>query len=244
MTLTISKRELQIEIAYNVRHIGGYQAARGVTNHNIVRSAGLQRLTERGLGALADAGITTIVDLRSTVERTEQGAPDSARFGIRNVHNPIWEADASPAGLGDAFDGYAPIYRAMLDSGASAYRRLFETIVESPEGVLFHCAAGKDRTGVAAALLLELAGVADADIIDDYALSASLLAPMFAEFAPRMAERGIDAAKARRLMASDPEDITDTLAHLRDRHGNAEGYMRSIGMSPGAIEDLNARLVA
>ena len=244
MTLTISKRELRLEVAHNVRHIGGYQAAHGLTSETIVRSAGLQRLTDSGLSALADARITTIIDLRSSVEREEHGTPNSASFGIRNVHNPIWESDASPAGLGDEFDGYAPIYRAMLETGAPAYRRLFETIAQSPDGVLFHCAAGKDRTGVAAALLLELAGVAETDIVEDYALSETLLAPMFAEFAPRMAERGIDEKKARKLMASDPLAITDTLSHLREQHGNAEGYLRRIGMAPASIEELRARLIA
>ena len=244
MTLTISKRELRLEVAHNVRHIGGYQGAHGVTSQTIVRSAGLQRLTERGLAALAELGITTIIDLRSSVERSEHGTPDTAPFAIRSIHNPVWEADASPAGLGDEFDGYGPIYRGMLETGAPAYRSLFETIAQSAEGVLFHCAAGKDRTGVAAALLLDLAGVADSDIVEDYALSEMLLAPMFAEFAPRMAERGIDEAKARKLMASDPAAISDTLVHLRSRHGDAEGYMRHIGMAPSSIEELRARVAS
>lgn len=244
MTPTISKRELRIEIAYNVRHIGGYRAAGGLTSRTIVRSAGLQRLTGSGLAALAESRITTIVDLRSSVERSEQGTPDPAPFGIRSVHNPIWEADASPAGLGDEFDGYAPIYRAMLESGAPAYRRLFEIIAESADGVLFHCAAGKDRTGVAAALLLDLAGVRDADIIDDYALSETLLAPMFAEFAPRMAERGVDQTKARKLMSSEPAAMSNTLTHLRQRYGDAEGYMAHIGMAASSIDELRARLVS
>ncbi|MEO6397713.1 MAG: tyrosine-protein phosphatase [Tepidiformaceae bacterium] len=244
MTLTISKRELRLEVAHNVRHIGGYEGTRGTTSDSIVRSAGLQRLTEGGLGALADAGITTIIDLRSSVERSEQGSPDVSRFGIRALHNPIWEADASPAGLGEGFAGYAPIYRSMLASGAPAYRLLFETIAQSDGGVLFHCAAGKDRTGVAAALMLKLVGVAESEIIEDFALSETLLAPMFAEFAPRMAERGINAEKARMLMASDPAAITDTLEHLRETHGGAEGYMRHIGMSGTAVSALQARLIA
>ena len=244
MTQTISTRELRLEVAHNVRHIGGYRGEVGTTREDIVRSAGLHRLTERGLAALVDAGITTIIDLRSSAERTENATPDTTPFGIRHIHNPIWETNASPAGLGDGFQGYAPVYRAMLETGAPAYRSLFETIASSTDGVLFHCAAGKDRTGVAAALLLKLAGVPDADVIEDYALSEILLAPMFAEFAPRMAERGVDKAKARALMASSPVAMVETLGHLHERHGSAEGYMREIGMSPAAINELKARLAA
>ena len=88
-----------------------------------------------------------------------------------------------------------------------------------------------------------MVGVAESDVIEDYALSESLLAPMFAEFAPRMAERGIDAEKARMLMASDPAAITDTLDHLRNTHGSAEGYMRHIGMSGTTVAALQARLI-
>ena len=244
MTPSISTRELRLEVAHNVRHIGGYHGEAGTTRDDIVRSAGLHRLTERGLSALVDAGISTIIDLRSSAEREEHATPDTAPFGIRHIHNPIWETDASPAGLGDGFKGYAPVYRSMLEIGARPYRSLFETIAASTDGVLFHCAAGKDRTGVAAALLLKLAGVPDADVIEDYALSETLLAPMFAEFAPRMAERGVDQAKARALMASSPEAMAETLAHLHQRYGSAEGYMSEIGMSPAAINELKARLAA
>lgn len=244
MTSTISTRELRLEVAHNVRHIGGYHGERGTTRDDIVRSAGLHRLTERGLAALVDAGITTIIDLRSSAERVEHSTPDTTAYGIRHIHNPIWETDASPAGLGDGFKGYAPVYRSMLESGAGPYRTLFETIASSTDGVLFHCAAGKDRTGVAAALLLKLAGVPDGDVIEDYAVSETLLAPMFAEFAPRMAERGVDQAKARALMASSPEAMAETLTHLRERYGDAEGYMRETGMSPAAINELKARLAA
>lgn len=244
MTQTISTRELRLEVAHNVRHIGGYRGTIGTTRDNIVRSAGLHRLTERGLAALVDAGITTIVDLRSSAERAEYATPDATGFGIRHIHNPIWETNASPAGLNEGFAGYAPVYRKMLESGAPAYRRLFETIASSTDGVLFHCAAGKDRTGVAAALLLSLAGVPEGDILEDYALSETLLAPMFAEFAPRMAERGIDEARARALMASSPEAMKDTLSYLDQRYGGSEGYMHEIGMSPAAINDLKSRLAA
>lgn len=244
MTQTISTRELRLEVAHNVRHIGGYRGAIGTTRDDIVRSAGLHRLTERGLAALVDSGISTIVDLRSSAERAEHATPDATTFGIRHLHTPVWETNASPSGLGDGFKGYAPVYRAMLETGAPAYRSLFETIASSTDGVLFHCAAGKDRTGVAAALLLSLAGAPEADIVEDYALSEALLAPMFAEFAPRMAERGIDEAKAKALMASSPDAMADTLQHLHDRYGGAEGYMRIIGMSGAAIDELKGRLAA
>lgn len=245
MTTMSSTRELAIEVAHNVRHLGGYAAANGrVTNESVIRSASLHRLTNNGLGALADAGVEVIVDLRSTVEREREVTPDGSTFGIRQVHAPVFEQDASPAGLGTEFEGYGPVYISMLETGTAAYRRLFEAIAETDGGVVFHCAAGKDRTGVAAALLLDLAGVEEPTIIDDFAVSATLLQPVFSEWLPKMAERGIDEEKARGLMSSEPEYMTIFLAHLRERHGNAEGYLRGIGVDPLKIDAVRQRLTA
>lgn len=238
-----STRELAIEIAHNVRHLGGYAAANGrTTNESIIRSASLHRLTTNGLGTLADAGVEVIVDLRSTVERERDVTPDGAAFGIQQVHAPVFEQDASPAGLGAEFKGYGPVYISMLETGTAAYRRLFEAIAETDGGLVFHCAAGKDRTGVAAALLLDLAGVEEAAIIEDFSISATLLQPAFSEWLPKMAERGISEEKARGLMSSEPEYMTTFLAHLRRRHGNAEGYLRGIGVDPLKIDAVRQRI--
>ncbi len=90
MTTMSSTRELAIEVAHNVRHLGGYAAANGrVTNESVIRSASLHRLTTNGLGTLADAGVEVIVDLRSTVERERDVTPNAAAFGIRQVHDRL-----------------------------------------------------------------------------------------------------------------------------------------------------------
>ena len=245
MTTMNTTRELNLEIAHNVRHLGGYRAANGrSTNESMVRSASLHRLTSNGLGALADSGVEVIVDLRSTEERARDVTPDAAPFGIRQVHAPVFEQDASPAGLGAEFKGYGPVYISMLDTGRDAYRTLFETVASADGRVLFHCAAGKDRTGIAAALLLDLAGVDEPTILDDFAISASLLAPLLPEWLPRMAERGVSEELARGLMYSEPEYMETLLGYLRTTHGNAEGYFRHIGVSPSAIQTVREKITA
>jgi protein-tyrosine phosphatase len=132
----------------------------------------------------------------------------------------------------------------MLESGRNAYRTLFETISDAEGRVLFHCAAGKDRTGVAAALMLGLAGVSDEDIVADYALSYALLEPLLNEWLPKMAERGIDAERGKKLMASPPEDMENTLRHIQTLYGGPAGYLESIGLSPATISAVRAKLVA
>jgi protein-tyrosine phosphatase len=244
MTLTTSTRELSLEIAYNVRHIGGYATSSGATTSDaLVRAAGLHRLTDSGLGRLADHGIRTVVDLRSQMERERDITPDVGRFGMVRVNAPVFEQDASPVGLAGEFPGFAIAYERMLLTGRAAYRELFETIATSDGGLVFHCTAGKDRTGVAAALLLSLVGVADETIVEDFALSETLLAPVLKEWMPRMAERGITEEQGRALMASRPEDMVSTLRHVRERFGSAEDYLSDIGVAPAAIAGVRARLV-
>lgn len=244
MTLTIT-RELTLEIAHNVRHIGGYRTADcRATSEQVIRAAGLQRLTAAGLQALADHGVMTIVDLRSSVERERDVTPDVTVHAIKHIFAPVFEQDASPVGLGEDFHGFATVYARMLETGREAYRVLFETIAGSEGYVLFHCAAGKDRTGVATALLLDLVGVPDETILNDFALSAALLEPLLEQWLPRMKERGIDESRGRALLAANPDDMAATLAHIRARFGSAEGYVRDIGLAAGQVEALKARVLA
>lgn len=245
MTISTETRELRLEIAHNVRHLGGYQTRDGrVTRDTIIRSAGLSRLTAAGLGVLADSGVRVIVDLRSTVERERDVTPDVTPFGITRIEAAVFEQDASPKGLGDQFHGFAPVYREMLEMGRPAYRALFEAVASTNGRLLFHCAAGKDRTGVGAALMLDLAGVDDETIVADYARSAALLTPLLDRWLPEMKERGVPEERARALMDAKPGDIRDTLGHVRERFGSAEGYLRSLGLSEAVISDIRARMVA
>ena len=234
-----------MQLAYNVRHIGGYTTKSGaLTSDSLVRAGSLHRLTEAGMGALADTGVRTIVDLRSQVERERDVTPDVERFGITRVNAPVFEQDASPVGLSGEFPGFAAVYPRMLESGTKAYRALFETVADTEGGVLFHCAAGKDRTGVAAALLLSLADVDDATILADFEISETLLAPILNEWLPKMAERGLTEERARAIMASKAPDMAATLQHIRTRYGSAEGYLAEIGVAAPAVDAVRARVIA
>lgn len=247
MQTTCEARELAIEVAHNVRHLAGLRTRDGrtTTARDVVRAASLHRLLPAGIGTLADGGIRTVIDLRSQFERERDVTPDLARFGMTTVFAPVFEMDASPVGQtpGD-FPGYAEVYRRMLERGRAAYRCLVETVADAEGGVLFHCAAGKDRTGVGAALLLQVAGVRDEDIVDDYRVSAERLAPVLGEWLPRMKARGIDLEHATRLMASDAVEMEATLSHIRATWGTAEGYLLDIGVAPAAIGAVRARFVA
>jgi protein-tyrosine phosphatase len=115
----------------------------------------------------------------------------------------------------------------------------------APEGgVLIHCHAGKDRTGIVVALLLSLVGVPDDAIAADYALSYPNLIPVYDAL---LDERGVtDPAERARLHASrrsDPETILATLAHVRERHGGPESYLLAAGLTSDDLAALRTRLL-
>jgi protein-tyrosine phosphatase len=243
MQETISAQGLvDVEVVYNIRNMGHCRIVNGQSFcSEIYRSATLGGLTEAGVLQLAELGITTIVDLRSSNELEIRPTRDVSAANIRTIHAPVVEYDGSPTSPED-FQGYAHRYRELLVLGMSSYRLLFETVAANDGGVLFHCAAGKDRTGVAAALLLLFAGVADEEIIEDYSRSSGLLEPLFEQWRPRFTEDGVSEGVARRLMGSHPDDMSATLEHIRQQWGGAEGYMSAIGMSPEALALLRSRL--
>jgi protein-tyrosine phosphatase len=245
VVIAFAERCVSLEVAHNVRHLGGYATRDGRrTRSDVIRAASLHRLADPG--ALVSLGVRTVVDLRSSKEREEMVTPDLASFGIRHEHAPVFEADGSPRAFTEGFAGYAPIYEQFLDTGLDAYRKLFFSLAGSEGAFVFHCAAGKDRTGVAAALMLDLAGVADGDIIADYALSAGLLEPALREWEAaeeqREDARRTDPELRRKLMASDPEDMDATLTYLRSRWGSAEGYLSGLGLDDADIARVRARL--
>ncbi|MBI2765015.1 MAG: tyrosine-protein phosphatase [Chloroflexi bacterium] len=245
MVIAEATRDITLDTAFNVRHIGGYPTRHGGhTSRHLIRAASLHRLTEAGISSLREAGVRTVVDLRSQVERQDMATPDLSGAGIAHVVAAVFEQDASPVGLEAEFPGFAQVYQRFLDTGAPAYRVLFETIAATEGGLLFHCAAGKDRTGVAAALLLEVAGVEHRHIVADFSRSAELLKPQLALWRGRMAERGIDEARAAALMASNAEDMAATLGYIGEQWGGAGGYLAGIGVTSLVLERVRKRMTA
>ncbi len=238
------ERIVPVEGVHNLRHMGGYQTRSGQeTNADLLRAASLHRMTDGSSAELARLGVRTVVDFRSEGERKTLVTPELARHGIKQVAAAVFQSDASPVALEGEFPGFAVVYETFLETGRGAYRSLAETIATTEGRLVFHCAAGKDRTGVAAALLLDLAGVDDADILTDYSLSCALLAPMLPEWMAGMAARGLDPSRAERILASEPEDMASLLGHLRERWGSAGGYFRDIGVSDDTLRAVRGRML-
>jgi protein-tyrosine phosphatase len=211
-----------------------------------VRSDCVAFLTAAGCSAMRDYGVTTVIDLRSSSEvagalderfpRTTAGAPRPA--GVTYVHRALVD-DVTFDRMRGAKD-MLERYLLMLEYRRRGFREVFESLAQADGPVLFHCMAGKDRTGLIAALLLELAGVSRDAIAADFAETDRQLASWYDRWL------GSAAPEARAAMRDDlscpPERILAVLDHLRVKWGGVAGYLEAAGMSAAGIDRVSARL--
>jgi protein-tyrosine phosphatase len=247
--VTIEQRQWTRRLAWegllNARDLGGYPAAGGRETRwgAVVRSDSLAALTEAGRAALAGYGIRAIVDLRLPDELARHPNPyaEPGDHGIAYTNVSILDPAA----------GYPPDtltlaenYLWTLDRFAGYVAEVMAAIAGAPEGgVLIHCAAGKDRTGLISALLLGLAGVPAETIAADYALTAELLRPRDQEWLEHgPGERAEREALAARF-APTAEVMLAVLRKLTERYGGVEPYLLEAGLSRGDLERLRDRLL-
>lgn len=167
----------------NFRDLGGSRSTNGslVASGEVYRSGELSALTDADLHRLEDLGISTVVDLRSETETAlhPNRLPTSVTYrpfpivpGSRDSAAERFFQTFDPAD----FPPFEDVYRNLVREHAAEYRALIE-LVADPDArpLVFHCTAGKDRTGVAAALLLSLLGVAWRDVEEDFLRSNAIL---------------------------------------------------------------------
>jgi hypothetical protein len=265
-------RWIALEGAVNARDLGGLPAAGSArTRRNrLIRSDNLQGLTPSDVRALLDEyELRAVADLRTGVEVTAEGpGPLTHEPDVRIVHlslfpeageltdaaaveddGPVvlpWQRDRPARDEPDEPDtqpSAAAIYLGYLaqrpDSGVAALR----LIASSSGATIVHCAAGKDRTGVITALTLAELGVDREAIIDDYAMSAERIEPIFARLraSPTYAEDLVGASIDRHRPR--PETMRDLLDGLDDLHGGAGAWLRAHGWSEADAAALRTHLL-
>ncbi len=236
-------RRLRWDACLNVRDLGGFPTRDGRQTRwrAVVRSDNLCRLTHLGRQALMRYGIRTVIDLRSADELLLETDPFSRgdMDEVAYVSAPLMTAEflrLYEAGLTQPFE------IALLRECRPALAALFTAIASSPAGgVLVYCHAGKERTGIASALLLALAGVPNALIAEEYARSDDYLEPLYAAWAAaRPVEERNAMAKGFRFS---PSRMLAALGYLDERYGGAAEYLRSTGIDEGDLARVRRRLV-
>jgi protein-tyrosine phosphatase len=240
------QRKLNFPATVNARDLGGYPTADGKVTHweSLVRADSTSRLTPQGAQAVMDYGVRTIIDLRFIEEKEHhpsvfENANHGTRYFFHSLLGESWERFIERGGVFN--DSYW--YGSFLDLSQSQIGHVLGLIADAPPGgVLYHCAVGKDRTGVLSMLLLTNAGVPQEIVAQDYALSATYLHEECVHSVsqtddPVQKERIVEGYSCR------PEYALGTLNHLNQRYGGIEGYLHAISLSDAQIARLRARLV-
>ena len=248
MTVTLS-RHIDCDGAFNLRDLGGYRTSdgRSVRWRTLFRADGLHRITGDALGAVRDLRCRTVLDLRTTVE---VDAGQYSCVGVDVLHLPLirdtWGAWSTIDDDVEPTSFLADRYLDMTQDGAAAIASAFEVLASSRRLPLaFHCSAGKDRTGVLAALVLAALGVDDRQIAEDYALSARAMDQLVAWMARQRPEvAGVHMAKQpAAFLSCPPEAIVRFLVELRARHGGVRLYLGDIGVDRATIEAVRDNLL-
>lgn len=247
-----AQRVMALQGAWNVRSFAGLQGTRGPIPANaFIRTADLGRLTAADRDTLAAAGVTLDIDLRTADEQTQ--SPDllasDDRFDYQRISLMGTEKMDLPKMMKSFPDSLGEAYVQWLGHSQPQFKQVFQRIAAEKDGtVLFHCTAGKDRTGIIAGLLLNLAGVADDDIVHNYAISAHYLegqpkdSAMNAQMMELIRQNPEIGRKMAGMAGTAPENMEMFLSALQQQYGGAEGYLKSIGISDAEIQQLKARL--
>lgn len=236
-------RRLPLHHACNVRDLGGYAIDdHAMTKwHQLYRSDSLEHLDDHDWNYLVKLNVKWIIDLRSKSE-IEQMPYDCERYGIHHVMLPFMKEDKSPKELLDNegrkqfLDSMKLQYEIMIDEIHPEIVEAMNIIANAlrhHEAVLFHCTAGKDRTGMLAALLLSLCGVDLYDIIADYQVSATYNTTGVNQMLPEEMMQ-IPAVKA--LFESTPAMIKPLIKKLSDT--GTRQFLINVGCNPEVLDTI------
>lgn len=257
--LILAEQSLRIAAAPNFRDAGGYRTIDGrwVKMGLLYRSDQLDRLSDEDISHLETLGLGTIADLRTKSERDRE--PDRIPKGADHVILDV-AADAAGSLGGDmrqamakiaAGQGAQMLIEANRDfvnqpAAQAAYAELIRKIAYGDTGLVYHCTAGKDRTGWASAIILSLVGVSRETIMKDYLASNDYLAEKNKAILIEVQKSGtpINPQHLEAVMTVRPEFIGAAFDEVDARYGSVETYAReALGITPSTLNRLRARLL-
>ncbi len=241
------KRRLDVEGCNNFRDLGGYPTANGQTLRwrALFRADGLHHLTPRGIATLRDElGIREVIDLRSSGEIALDGRGLLDEEEIRIHHVPLFDGEITTEQRQQADDfTLGDRYVMLLRFAPGPIARVVETLAAADAPAVFHCAAGKDRTGVLSAVILGALGVRDELIVADYAATREGLDAVIERLMQSEGYREMFAALPPDTLHAEPETMLALLDRVRQDHGSMRGYLQQAGVDDGVVERLAARLL-
>jgi len=248
----------------NIRDLGGYKTQNGKTikYKKLIRSASLHTLSDKEQYILATYGIKNVIDFRDTKERLNE--PDKIISNINYLFFPVFNNTRIPVvnkafiqkmlsqqKLFSEFLSQEPqrmleVYESLVfeESSTNAYREFFRTLLEvgkTDGAILFHCTAGKDRTGFASALILKCLGVDWDDIMADYLATNKYLQKRIEQTVSSFQLLNIDKQiieRASNCFLAQKEYLTTAFQTIDYKYGSFDNYLKEMNITDKAIERL------
>lgn len=274
--ISAETQSIGLEGVGNARQLGGYvgEGGRKVKDGLLLRSAALTDATEADIARLKDVyHLAELVDLRMT--RETDAKPEIQIDGVQNVTLRIIDEEALNKKMAeldpektkdlDLSDKLDQIKMSMMtglvsdqmyvdflssDTGKQGYTKLFQDLLALPEGrsLLFHCSQGKDRTGLAAMLILSALGVDEQTIMADFELTNVFNADLIEKERQMLVDRGYaDSEINTMMMAMDqvnPAYMTNVLNWLKENYGSVNGYItKELGVTDAQIKQLQDKFL-
>lgn len=258
-----NKRLLPIKNGYNFRDLGGYPTTDGHTVkwHRLIRTGSLARLDQADLKYLESIPVKVDIDLRAPDEIS--AAPDHVPATAKYYQLPVFAADETDASHsdeeiakqmqqpGNGYHHMLDVYRRMatIDSAKKAYQAMFKLLLEEPDGaVLYHCTAGKDRTGMASFLILSALGVDQEIIREDYLLTNTVTQAFRDKWLQSMRDKGAseELVTNRAALASVAPDYLNTaIKTINENYGNVDHYLHDhLGLTNADLTQLRQLYLA
>jgi protein-tyrosine phosphatase len=239
-------RTIELDGCLNFRDLGGYPTHDGRTIRwgQVFRSDALHLLTASDVARLRDElCIGDVIDLRSTAELRAEGCGPLADEAIRFHHVPLFDGEMRDRREQAAAIDLADRYFLLAEFAKEPIARVITTLAETTAPVVYHCAAGKDRTGVVSAVILGLLGVDEKVIVADYALTQDNLDQIIERLLSTTGYQTMLRALPPDTLHARPQTMISLLDKLRAKYGSMQGYAEAAGVPAAAIERLRRRLV-
>jgi protein-tyrosine phosphatase len=237
-----------LEGAHNIRDLGGLE-----TRHNsrtvsgrFLRADSLHDLSVGAQMMLLESGLKTVIDLRSPKELERHPNPFANHEEVQYLNVSLFGSllrgqDQNAEAITQSLEG---IYIGALEHCYSEIRSVLETMAQADGLTLFHCAAGKDRTGIIAALLLANAEVSDETIAEDYALTEELAKSMLERLLDEGVNDGMERESYAKLLTAQASTMHATLGYLEGRFGGVSNYLKTgLGLEAKTVETLRTKLL-
>ena len=226
-------RRFFINKTNNMRDIGGYAIGQNkiVKEGKIIRTDCVTNLNNEEVNKLIKMGFTTIIDFRNDKEMSEKKSVFACNDSFDCKHI---ELDGKiPNSKEEVLDSYIKMLNAK-----EKIKEIFEILADANGGVIYHCSAGKDRTGVVTACILKFLGVDDKDIIVDYLASGVFLRERLTMFANSIKDKDIFP-----IINPNYETMSELLKYIDNEYGSILDYLKSCNISGECLDKIKSKYI-